>query len=70
MKYFVLKPESKNPDDMYAKASRMAMKAYASVVAFNNPDLATNMNLWVLKESEKCEKLRESERVTGYKREE
>lgn len=46
MKYFVLKPESKDDDD-YAFASRMAMRAYAANIKHTNPQLAEKLHSWV-----------------------
>lgn len=43
MKYFVLKPAG---DDIYAKASRMAMRKYAEVVAEENADLTNQLRDW------------------------
>jgi len=50
MKYFVLKPEGK---DQYAKASRAAMMAYASMIHKANPELAHDLWAWVEKEQGK-----------------
>jgi hypothetical protein len=44
MKYFVLKPAG---DDVYAKASRMAMRKYAEAVAQANPELTHQIRDWV-----------------------
>ena len=46
MKYFILKPKSKTPDDPYAHASRQAMKAYADAIEAENPNLAQDLRLW------------------------
>jgi hypothetical protein len=43
MKYFVLKPAG---DDVYAKASRMAMREYAKAVARENPELKEHLRDW------------------------
>ncbi len=43
MKYFVLKPKG---DDEYAKASRLAMLKYASVIADTNLALAQELTAW------------------------
>jgi hypothetical protein len=43
MKYFVLKPRG---DDVYAKASRMAMTKYADAVSKANPELAAELREW------------------------
>lgn len=44
LKYFVLKPSG---DDIYAKASRQAMEAYADVIEKENPEMAINLRHWV-----------------------
>lgn len=44
MKYFVLKPKGM---DIYAKASRAAMVAYADTIAEKNPDLSEDLFDWV-----------------------
>lgn len=46
MKYFVLKPRSKEPDDDYAHASRQAIKEYARCIESVNPDLAMELLDW------------------------
>jgi len=43
MKYFVLKPRG---DDLYAKASRRAMRSYASVMQHDNPVLCNQLREW------------------------
>jgi hypothetical protein len=43
MKYFTLKPKG---EDVYAKASREAMKTYADVVCEENPKLADELIDW------------------------
>lgn len=43
MKYFVLKPAG---DDVYAKASRTAMRKYADVIAEDNQELAQQLRDW------------------------
>lgn len=43
MKYFVLKPHG---DDEYAKASRKAMRAYASQIRQVNPELSQELRDW------------------------
>lgn len=47
LKYFVLKPEG---SDIYAKASREALSAYAEVVSEHNPELADDLVNWVEEE--------------------
>ena len=46
MKYFVLKPDG---DDTYAEASRSALRAYATVIREENPELAADLDEWLLK---------------------
>lgn len=43
MKYFVLKP---NGNTAYHAASRAAMRAYASAIEGENPDLARDLVNW------------------------
>lgn len=47
LKYFVLKPKSMHKLDLYAKASRDALMAYARVIRRENPDLARDLEDWV-----------------------
>ena len=47
MKYFVLKPKSKRKNDLYAKASRKAMQAYAKVIEKDNPVFSKELLEWV-----------------------
>jgi hypothetical protein len=47
MKYFVLKPKG---DDIYAEASRSAMRIYASTIQALNPGLAHDLMSWVSRE--------------------
>ena len=51
MKYFVLKPKSKNVSDPYAKASRIALEAYAKAIRDINPILSYELSSWANKES-------------------
>ena len=51
MKYFVLNPKSKIPGDIFAKASRKAMRAYAEIVRFEAPILANQLKEWTKVES-------------------
>lgn len=44
MKYFVLKPQGKNP---YAKASREAMIIYARSIKNIDPELSQSLVKWV-----------------------
>jgi len=43
MKYFVLKPKG---HDIYAKASRQAMRAYANTIEPENLALAIDLRAW------------------------
>lgn len=43
MKYFVLKPSG---NDVYAKASRAAMRTYATQVMEDNPELCKQLREW------------------------
>lgn len=47
LKYFVLKPRSKKAGDVFAIASRAALKRYADVVQKADPELATEIRQWV-----------------------
>ena len=47
MKYFVLKPGG---DDVFATASRKAMRAYADVILEANPTLARGLREWADRE--------------------
>ena len=53
MKYFVLKPKSKYQGDMYAYASRCAMREYADRIYKTNPKLSDELRAWAYSESEK-----------------
>lgn len=48
MKYFVLKPSG---IDVYALASRRAMGEYATMIKHENPELANDLEKWVIRES-------------------
>ena len=48
MKYFVLKPAGNNP---YAKASRIAMRAYAHAIAKENDELHIELLNWADREA-------------------
>lgn len=50
MKHFVLKPRSKTTSDPYAKASRIALMAYARSIRDINPKLSHALYCWVNKE--------------------
>lgn len=47
LKYFVLKPKG---DDIYAKASREAMKTYANYIEEINPQFANDLKDWADRE--------------------
>jgi hypothetical protein len=51
MKYFVLNPHSKNELDIYAEASRKAMRAYARHIKIENEELANDLIKWADAES-------------------
>lgn len=53
MKYFVLKPRSKSFNDLYAHASREAMKAYAEIIRYSNEILANELIKWCDREYKK-----------------
>lgn len=75
MKYFVLKPGSKHPNDPYARASRAALLAYSKEIENTDYDLANALFEWVAKEqvfdknnSEEIVKaLKENKKVTAIK---
>lgn len=50
MKYFVLNPQSKTVDDPYARASRIAMEAYAKEIRDINPELSFALSDWINRE--------------------
>jgi hypothetical protein len=52
MKYFVLNPHSKHAFDIYAEASRKAMRAYARHIKVDNEEFAKELMRWVKTESE------------------
>ena len=54
MKYFVLKPKG---DDVYAIASRCAMRAYALYIEFEDPELAKALYAWATDEVVDCRKV-------------
>jgi hypothetical protein len=59
MKYFVLKPGG---DDEFAKASRIAMKAFAQAISSSSLTLATDLMNWAQTETELYVR-REQERI-------
>lgn len=50
MKYFVLKPRSKHRHDVFALASREAMRAFADAIEQVDRELASSLRDWVIKE--------------------
>ena len=50
LKYFVLKPHSNAHNDLYACASRIAIRAYADAIMVTNPVLASELQTWANKE--------------------
>lgn len=48
MKYFVLKPHG---TDEYARASRCAMRTYAEIIQYTNPQLARELSNWARMET-------------------
>ena len=56
LKYFVLKPGG---DDAYARASRVAMRVFASEIEQDNKQLCGDIKQWVYEEERKL--------VTGVK---
>ena len=49
MKYFTLKPAG---DDIYAAASRRAMRQYANMIERDNPRFAADLRSWADREWE------------------
>ena len=52
MKYFVLKPRG---DDVYARASRIAMRSYSNTIAEENPKLSEELWIWANDEQDNCD---------------
>ena len=52
MKYFVLKPRSKEYDDVYARASREALRTYAIIIREENELLSDDLLRWTEYEEE------------------
>lgn len=50
MKYFVLKPEAKDKNDQFAKASQRAMLTYSKAIRRVDPVLANQLEAWAEKE--------------------
>jgi hypothetical protein len=51
MKYFILKPKSKYKKDIFALASREAMRTYAAIVESEDKNLSNSLHAWAIKES-------------------
>jgi hypothetical protein len=51
MKYFVLKPKAKKPDDHFAAASQDAMNAYADSIQEFDSALASELRMWANREA-------------------
>ena len=51
LKYFVLKPAG---CDAHARASRAAMEAYADEIELHDPELANQLYIWALDETNNC----------------
>lgn len=58
MKYFVLKPQGA---DIYAAASRVAMRAYATHISNENSELRDNLLEWADRERDASLKLGDGE---------
>ena len=57
MKYFVLKPEAKSRDDLFATASQEAMIRYAEIIEPIDSDLAEDLAIWAGREIVRQERL-------------
>jgi len=53
LKYFVVKPRSKIKSDLAARASREALRAYASVIKEGSPDFADELLEWAFEEEDR-----------------
>jgi len=62
MKYFVLKPKG---DDEYAKASRAAMRAYATHISKENIGLCDELREWADRETPALRDTTEATEVEG-----
>jgi hypothetical protein len=47
MKYFVLKPEGKDPFNAYAAAARLAIDKFADFIEPTDPELAKDLREWM-----------------------
>jgi len=54
LKYFILKPKSKDENDVYAEASRDALEAFAWTIRDKNPKLARELLSWAARETITC----------------
>ena len=57
MKYFVLKPKG---DDVYAEASRKAIRAYAAHIESTNAAMTADLRLWADHEMENSEQRKQN----------
>jgi hypothetical protein len=65
MKYFVLKPKG---NDVFAEASRAAMRRYAEIIKSVEPGMADELMEWVAAEDETKEEDDEEERDDLWQR--
>jgi hypothetical protein len=56
MKYFVLKPKAKGPQDAHAIASQAAMEIYAVAIRGTDPKLADELTRWAARERKRAAK--------------
>ena len=63
LKYFVLKPKG---DTVYAQASRMAMRAYAKHIRFDNPQLSSDLYNWTENEMLATEAAEQAGKALGH----
>ena len=54
LKFFILEPESKDENDIYAEASRDALEAFAWTIRDKNPKLSRELLSWAARETIKC----------------
>jgi hypothetical protein len=60
LRYFVLKPKAQSKYDIYAKASRSAMRAYADAIEDENQTLALDLRVWAGREDVEQERMESS----------
>lgn len=65
MKYFVLKPASKNGKDKHAMAARVAMRAYAEAIRPTDPELTEELWAWANREEQREQMLRMEDKICG-----